>query len=385
MKDQETKSLVSAAKTGDIKAFEELYKLKSRSIIFTAYGILGDYHTAEDVAQNVIVNMYRHIGKLKSVEAFDTWLYRIVINECNRALSGRVKRSESFDADDEILSIEEEDVEFLPDKYAESEANRKMVYEAVMALPKKKKQSLLMYYYNQMSYKEIADAMDITMSTVSTNILRAKQMVKERLDIMENTNNPMYSAAASMPVLTQVFNSYADKIVPDEALEEFHRTVAVKVNNAARLPESKLNMKYIVSTLVAVVVVTTGVGYLMSGHAPAAAPDSTLAASEPAAPVRITGEINFAGGEESDQINPISASLSTEYTAEISDFNNSLIWYIVQKDSGNSETALIEGRGSEAPGVFEALKDQPGVYTLAFVFTDAAGNASKLEREFTIR
>jgi RNA polymerase sigma-70 factor (ECF subfamily) len=393
MKDSNIIPLVVAAKAGDAKAFEELYKIKSKSIIFTAYGILGNYHAAEDVAQEVIVKMYRYLGKLKVPEAFDSWLYRIVINECNKSIGKKVKQAESFDAEEDLEIIEEDDIEFLPEKYMEGEANRQMVYDAVMALPKKKKQAILMFYYNQMSYQEIADAMGSTVSTVSTNILRAKQMIKESLEkqeIMGIESEKSINVMAAAPILTQVLNSCADSAVTDASLTAFHASVAAKVSGAAHSVKLKSQAQFAGAIAATTAVIVGVVAYVAVDSVPdrvipAETPPAVIEPASPIVPVepvKITGDISFSGGTDAEHINPKSVSLSSDNIDEIADSDNSLTWYVspVSKD-----IHVIEGTGAEASGLYEKLKDAPGAYYFVFLFTDANGNISELTREFEIK
>ena len=114
------KALVSAAKNGDTKSFEELYKLYYDKIYALALTMVKNNADAEDVLQMTFVKAWQNIEKLENVSAFSTWLQRIAINQCNSMLrkSNKQEYSINDEGDDgELLQIESDLM--LPEQYAE--------------------------------------------------------------------------------------------------------------------------------------------------------------------------------------------------------------------------------------------------------------------------
>ncbi|MDR0875253.1 MAG: hypothetical protein LBN12_03460, partial [Clostridiales Family XIII bacterium] len=92
-------NLARDAARGRKGAFDELCRRKQRDIAFAAYTMLGNYHDAEDAAQETILTMYRYIGKLKAPEAIDVWIEKIVRNRCSEILKKRTGRKDEVDVD----------------------------------------------------------------------------------------------------------------------------------------------------------------------------------------------------------------------------------------------------------------------------------------------
>src|SRR5215467_11828454 len=92
--DTET-SLIARAQAGDSVAFEQLSGAYADRIFMLLLRLLGDRGDAEDVAQEVMVRAWRAIGAFRSKSSYFTWLYRIAVNEANRALARRARRPPS--------------------------------------------------------------------------------------------------------------------------------------------------------------------------------------------------------------------------------------------------------------------------------------------------
>jgi RNA polymerase sigma-70 factor (ECF subfamily) len=176
--DAESIALVNKARKGDRNAFETLCNLKSRSMVFIAHSILGDYHEAEDAAQETILAMFKNIRSLRDPEAFEAWMIRILRNNCAKCLKNRSRFREAADIDDERTDIEDNDGEFSPEKYAEDKELGRSLYDAIQTLPQKRRNAIIMYYYDHLSYKEIASITGTSAKTVSTNILRARNTIR---------------------------------------------------------------------------------------------------------------------------------------------------------------------------------------------------------------
>jgi RNA polymerase sigma-70 factor, ECF subfamily len=84
-----TEELVKAARSGEPSAFAELVRRYERTAIITAYSLLGDFHSAEDAAQEAFVSAYQMLGQLHDAGSFGPWLLRIVRRRALRLRRGR--------------------------------------------------------------------------------------------------------------------------------------------------------------------------------------------------------------------------------------------------------------------------------------------------------
>lgn len=175
------KKLIKKAKRGDRQAFEDLYHVFIKSIFYHTSNLLDDKAEIEDAVQEIVYKMYRGICELKQAESFSSWMHRIITTTCiNRNIkNGRM--ANSFKLEDYSENLREGSDDAIPEAFAMKQNQNEILAEVIASLPRARRQAVIMYYYDDMSYKEIAQALDVTVSTVSTNIMKAKRTIEEEL------------------------------------------------------------------------------------------------------------------------------------------------------------------------------------------------------------
>lgn len=225
--------LVEKASAGDAAAFEELYKSKLKSILFRISQKMGGVQDAEDIAQDVVLKMYQNIGTLREARYFNPWLQKIITNECNMALRKKINKNSqplSIAAFEETLA--EERVDFLPASFAEDEEKRQALMEHVKKLPEKQRTALTLFYYENMSYAEIAAATDSSVNAVAVNINKAKKNILQKMNARYGSSFAAVGQLASVPVLTTVFNQYANSLFPEATVTQTAQKCAAKLGGA---------------------------------------------------------------------------------------------------------------------------------------------------------
>ena len=167
--------LIAAVAAGDAEAFENLVRKYERPVLNTAYRYVGDRTAAEDLAQEIFLKVWRRANSFKGKSSFSTWLYRIAVNQClNFRGKRRRKRTERLDeaAPDPRPALTER---------LEAEAKSRLVREAMAGLPAKQRMALVLSKFEGHSYKEIAQVMGVSLSSVESLIFRAKRNLKEAL------------------------------------------------------------------------------------------------------------------------------------------------------------------------------------------------------------
>jgi len=158
---------------GDIKAQYQLYKQYSRAMYNIAIRILNNKMDAEDMLQESFVTAFSRLAELKNRNVFGSWLKRIVINKC---ISLQRKRKVAFEEIDESRHGEPEILdEGLP------EVNPLLVHRAIKELPEKGRVVLVMRALEGSSHKEIAESLDISVSTSKTQYSRALSLLNRKL------------------------------------------------------------------------------------------------------------------------------------------------------------------------------------------------------------
>ena len=167
--------LAAAVAAGDAASFEQLVKKYERPVLNTIYRYVGDKAAAEDVAQEVFLKVWSRIKTFQRRSTFSTWLYRVVANQSLNFRDRRARRRA------EPLS------DSLPDGRAdlheqfEKETTSRLLREAVNGLPGNQRLALILSKFEERPYREIAEIMGVSLSSVASLIFRAKQSLKKKL------------------------------------------------------------------------------------------------------------------------------------------------------------------------------------------------------------
>ena len=169
------------AQRGDAAAFEDLVRRHQRGVINLVYRYLGRADLAEDGAQDVFVRIYQARASYRPEAKFTTWLYRIAVNYCLNEIRDRARQKA------ESLTQEDGDRELrdpagrTPTELLRKEELREAVMRALEKLPANQRLAVLLYRYQGMSYREIAESLDVTEKAVKSLIARAKENLKDLL------------------------------------------------------------------------------------------------------------------------------------------------------------------------------------------------------------
>lgn len=206
MKDNKDKinELARKLKKGDKNAFEELYKLTSPKAYFIALQICGDKHDAEDIVQESYVTALAKISALEKTESFMSWFNRIVANKSKDFL--RKKNPSLFaEGEERELDAAADDIrEFSLEENVDRNELRDAVMDAVQELAVEKRTCVLMKYFDDMSVNEIAQCMEIPVSTVKNRLLAAR---KELKILFERKGITAAYSVAPFGVVTWAMNS----------------------------------------------------------------------------------------------------------------------------------------------------------------------------------
>jgi RNA polymerase sigma-70 factor (ECF subfamily) len=170
--------VVQACRQGDRQAFRALYDIyKDRVYSIALYFLHGDATAASDVTQQVFLKVIANISHFRGESGFSTWLYRLVVNACMDEARSNKFRPASYDKSKlEALAA--------PDSqeagYARQQAARS-VRAAITELPAKFRIAILLRYFDDLSYEEMAKALRCSMGTVASRLSRGHRMLAERL------------------------------------------------------------------------------------------------------------------------------------------------------------------------------------------------------------
>jgi len=170
--------IIESCRLGDRDAFRALYDLyKDRVYSISLYFFHGDPAVASDVTQQVFLKVMTSIQQFRGEAEFSTWLYRLVVNACLDV--ARSRKSDAVSADRSRI-----EAFAAPGSQEEDYANAQMansVRAAVSVLPPKFRIAVLLRYFEDLSYEQMAKALHCSMGTVASRLSRGHKMLAERL------------------------------------------------------------------------------------------------------------------------------------------------------------------------------------------------------------
>jgi RNA polymerase sigma-70 factor (ECF subfamily) len=182
MEEPEAKIMVEVAE-GNLSAFKTLVELHHKPLISFIARFTGDRDSAEDIAQEVFLRVFKAAKDYKPRAKFKTWLFTIATNLClneirdNKGSPKFVDVSDLHEQEYPIIASEA----FSPQKATENAELSTAVRKAIRSLPENQRIAILLRQYNDFSYHEISKAMGISIPAVESLIQRARQNLKKSL------------------------------------------------------------------------------------------------------------------------------------------------------------------------------------------------------------
>ena len=204
------KELVLSAKNGNKKAFDKLYKLTSNDVWFTCVSLLKDEENAKDIMQETYITAFLKLDTLKDEEKFCGWLTAIATNKSKNKLKGKVE----YQIDDEVLITEAETDELmLPEEYITKTEKRKVLLQIMEdTLSFNQYQTVLMFYFDEMSISEIAQGLEISEGTVKSRLNSSRAKMKTAIEDYENKSGDRLHGVVVVPFFTTIFREQAKSL-----------------------------------------------------------------------------------------------------------------------------------------------------------------------------
>jgi RNA polymerase sigma factor (sigma-70 family) len=180
---KELKKLIIKAQSGDLDAFGEIVRRFQDMAYGCAYSFLGDFHLAEDVAQEAFIEAYRQLPNLHNPEAFAGWFRRIVFKYSDRILRSKHMKTVPIDA---AANTPTKDAG--PAKVAEHHEMQEKVLEAIRSLPEHQRMATTLFYINGYSHNDISGFLEVPVSTIKKRLHDArKQLQKRMINMVDKT------------------------------------------------------------------------------------------------------------------------------------------------------------------------------------------------------
>ena len=174
-------------KTGDTDALRELIEAHQHRVIGTVAKMLGDDSEAEDIAQQVFIRLWKSAGRYEPTAKFTTWLFKITRNLVFNELRRRKRHpaqslDRPLDPDEPERTLQAADTASkAPDTALLDEEMQAAIQRAIDALPETQRMAIVLRRYDDISYEEIGEILDLSVPAVKSLLFRARTELREKL------------------------------------------------------------------------------------------------------------------------------------------------------------------------------------------------------------
>jgi RNA polymerase sigma-70 factor (ECF subfamily) len=185
--------LIQQLRAGDELAFKSLVENYQDLVYNTALGVVQNSEDAEDVAQEVFIQVFRSIDQFKGDARLSTWIYRITTTKALDHIRSRKRKkrfafiTSLFGANDELIH---DPVDFQhPGVALDRKEQAALLFRMIEQLPDNQKVAFTLHKTEELSYQEIADVMQLSVSAVESLLFRARQNLRKLLEKYYAQNN----------------------------------------------------------------------------------------------------------------------------------------------------------------------------------------------------
>lgn len=395
--DKKEQKIVEKSMKGDKKSLLQLFEIEGTTVLYMCIKLMGNRQDGEDAAQEVFLKIQKNISKLQAPQAYPVWINKLIVNTC-LDMKARVQRKmEAASLESYGEQIGEERREFLPTEYAEQKELRENLLAAIDLLSPNYRAVILMYYYEGLSQKEIAEVLDISENAVSHRLRRARGDIQEKIELKtdESTAATKVAFSAGVPVLTQVLKDQSKNMVNTEQIENLIFTSKANVlKNALPVSKTFAAPKIIIMSIAAISILggistwvisnkesqslentSNSIGQLQIGYNSSENATSllqTVTAGKPAVSIKFSDAI-----ASRTSVNPTEC-LITVYDSPEAEIS----WQIEDLESGQ---VMAEGSGLKIEEALKIETDQDiKQYVLCVTAKATTGEISQTNQIFTV-
>ena len=250
---KEERSLVERVKNNDTEAWEELYKKTYPKAYAVAIQTLKNKEDAMDVLQEAYVSVFKKIDTLKDESKLGAWVNQIVANRCidyirkyhndKSAIPFAEMNPEDSDVEFEDI-LENDNQEFMPEESVDYNATKKIMQEILDQLSEEQRLCVLMYYYEELSVSEIAEALGCSTGTIKSRLNYARKYIKNEVETLEKKGTKLYSIAP-LPFLVWMLRSQENTVQAKAAEREVWQVIQNKVGITKLAKNAKKSVNHV--------------------------------------------------------------------------------------------------------------------------------------------
>jgi len=164
---------------GNQKVFEDFFNQHKLKVMNLCYGMVHNKDNAEDLVQDIFLEIYSSAKNFKGKSKLSTWLYRIAINKTINYLRKEKIKKFFVNIDDVEHILQTDD---RADLSIEEKEKINNLHKVIDILPSKQKEAIILFIYNELPQKEIAEIMNSSLASIEVLIHRAKKTIKNKTD-----------------------------------------------------------------------------------------------------------------------------------------------------------------------------------------------------------
>lgn len=180
--------LIEQIRNGEEPAIRILVDRYQSRILRTARGFVRNDEDARDITQEVLIDVIRNIHKFRFQSGLNTWIYRITVNQSLNYLRNNKKRSNTISIDQSDENTPGAVTRNLPDQgqldpgeHMEQSDRSRTLHAAIESIPEKQRTAFVLYEYDDLSYKEISEVMNVSIPSVESLLFRARKNLQKKL------------------------------------------------------------------------------------------------------------------------------------------------------------------------------------------------------------
>lgn len=233
--------MVAMARTGDQEAISVLYEQTYSNVYYTIRSMIKDGQDVLDILQDTYIKVFTHLNQLEGNERFLPWVRQIAANTARDFL--KKKRPMLFTdlnyGDEQDTPVEEQFIDersgYIPDVVIEQAETKRLIQEMIDSLPEDQRAVIGMYYYHEMSVKDIAVALGVSESAVKSRLMYGRKKIEAKVLDLEKRGTKLYGLAP-IPFLLWLLRSqevYAAQLPNAQILQNVLAGTAEYASSAA--------------------------------------------------------------------------------------------------------------------------------------------------------
>ncbi|MBO5912525.1 MAG: sigma-70 family RNA polymerase sigma factor [Clostridia bacterium] len=207
MEREQLVKLVTAAQNGDSGALNELFNAFYNDVYYFALKTVKDGDLACDITQEAFVEIINTIHNLKEPAAFVTWMKQITYHQCTRYFKKKkdVLVDENEDGETIFDTVKEENSDFIPDEALDKDDFKNTILKILDELSEEQRSATMMYYFDELSVKQIAEIQGVSEGTVKSRLNYARKSIKASVEAYEKKNGIKLHAFPFFPLISWIF------------------------------------------------------------------------------------------------------------------------------------------------------------------------------------